>query len=61
MVALAVGQQCAQGGKGTVLHRKVVHKNRALHGAAGRDHSGMLLCVEKLWRKHFEELQTRRL
>lgn len=31
--------------------------NCALHGAAGREHSGMLLCVEKLWGKHSEEPQ----
>lgn len=47
-MALAVGQQCAQAGKDTVLHRKVCTGNPALYGAAGREHCGMLLCVEKL-------------
>lgn len=55
VVALAVGQQCAQAGKGTVLHRKVCTGHCALHGAAGREHCGMIFCVEKLWRKHFKD------
>lgn len=42
-------------GKALCCTGKCAQGNRALHGG---EHCGMLLCVEKLWKKHFEELKT---